>query len=247
MSTGGTRDTAGLEAGTSGSVAGGGAEVHGGLHAGGSSLGGSAGLSGSAATGSTLGGSSAAMGDRSSTSGEYGALGFSGNAGAEGVAEKATNRISGVVDSVKDRAQDLSGRAQEFAGQARERVGEVAGQARERASGALTQAQTFLDDQGVTDRIRQNPLPALGLAFGLGYLIAGRSEHKGLVGRARGELRHAIVGGVTAVVAREAKGYLGNVAGGGLLGQLFGQQGGGSGGSTSTASMHRPPSHREQL
>lgn len=242
MTPGGTRDTAGLEAGTSGSVAGGGAEVHGGLHAGGSSLGGSAGLSGSASTG----GSSAAMGDmgRSSTTGEYGALGFSGNAHTEGVAEKATNRISGVVDSVKDRAQDLSGHAQELAGQARERVGEVAGQARERASDALTQAQTFLDDQGVTDRIRQNPLPALGLAFGLGYLIAGRSEHKGLVGRARGELRHAIVGGVTAVVAREAKGYLGNVAGGGLLGQLFGGQ---QGGSTSAASVHRPPSHREQL
>ena len=222
MSTGGTRDTSGLEAGTTGSVAGGSAEVHGGLHAG----------------GSTLGGSSAAMGDmgRTGASGDYGALGFSGTAQTEGVAERATNRISGVVDSVKDRAQEL-------AGQARERVGEVAGQARERASGALTQAQTFLDDQGVTERIRQNPLPALGLAFGLGYLIAGRSEHKGLVGRARGELRHAIVGGVTAVVAREAKGYLGNVSGSGLLGQLFGgQQGGGSAGS-----MHRPPSHREQL
>ena len=230
MTPGSTRDTAGLEAGTTRSMAEGGAEVHGGLHAGGSA-----------------GGSSAAMGDmgRTGSTGEYGALGFSGTSQSEGLAERATNRIGGMVDDVREKAQDLTGRAQELAGQARERVADVAGQARERLDGAVDRASTFLDDQGVTDRVRANPLPALGIAFGLGYLIAGRSEHKGLVGKARGELRHAIIGGVTAVVAREARGYLGNVAGGGLLGQLFGGHQGSQGG---TAGMqHRPPSHREQL
>jgi ElaB/YqjD/DUF883 family membrane-anchored ribosome-binding protein len=249
VSTGGTRDSAGLEAGTTRSLAEdtrtGGAEVHGGLHAGGG-LGGSTGamgdVSGSGALGTT--GTLGASGTSGATGTEYGALGFSRTAGTEGVAERATNRLGGMVDDVRGRAQDLGGRAQELAGQARERVTEAAGQARERLDGAVVRTQTFLDDQGVTERIRQNPMPALGIAFGLGYLLAGSSEHKGVVGKARGELRHAILGGVTAVVMREARGYLGNIAGGGTLGSFLG---GSQGGSTAGMATHRPPSHREQL
>ncbi|MDB4950879.1 MAG: hypothetical protein JWM27_3528 [Gemmatimonadetes bacterium] len=229
MTPGAGRDDGGLNAGTTRSMAGdrpGSAEVHGGLHAGGSP-----------------GGSTAAMGDTARTgsaSDEYGALSFSRGAEEEGLREKATNRISGALEDAKD----LGGRATELVGQARERAGEMAGEARERMTQAMGQAEDMLRRSGAIDRVKANPMPALGIAFGVGYLLAGSS--KGVVGKAKGELKHAVLAGLTATVAREARDYLGS-SGGGMLSQFLGGQGGGQTGRSGSTASHRPPSHREQL
>jgi hypothetical protein len=236
----GGRDDLGLDAGTTRSMAGdrlGGAEVHGGLHAG-------SGL-----------GSSTAMGDTGRTGGttdDYAALSFSRGAEEEGVREKAANRIGGMADSVKD----LGGRASDLAGQAASKLSDVAGTARERLSPALDRAETLLDRAGVIERARQNPLPALGIAFGLGFVLAGSGERAAPVKWARKELRGAVLGGLAAALAREARGYV-TGAGGGMLGNLIERaQGGGGSGSRSQSQgafsatgqpVHRAPSHRENL
>lgn len=235
----GGRDDAGLDAGTTRSMAGdrlGGAEVHGGLHAG-------TGL-----------GSSTAMGDTGragSTTDEYGALSFSRGAEEEGVREKAANRIGGMADSVKD----LGGRASDLAGQAASKLSDVAGTARERLSPALGRAETLLDRAGVIERVRQNPLPALGIAFGVGFILAGSGERSAPVKWARKEVRGAVLGGLTAALAREARSYI-TGAGGGMLENLMERvQGGGSAGSSRSSgsfsatgqTVHRAPSHRENL
>jgi ElaB/YqjD/DUF883 family membrane-anchored ribosome-binding protein len=234
----GGRDDAGLEAGTTRSMAGdrlGGAEVHGGLHAG-------SGLGGTTAMGDT--------GRPGTTTDEYAALSFSRSAEQEGVREKAANRIGGMAESVKD----LGGRASELADQARSKLGDVAGSARERLAPALDRAETLLDRAGVMDRVRQNPLPALGIAFGVGFILAGSGERAAPVKWARKELRGAVLGGLAAALAREARSYV-TGAGGGMLESLMDRaQGGGSGSSPRESSfsatgqvVHRAPSHRENF
>lgn len=201
-----TRDTAGMEAGTSGSAATGdrglgGAEVHTGLHAGGSAAG----------TG-------------------YGSLAF-----AEG------NEQSGTGERVKEKARDVAGQVRGAAETLADRAGELPGQARD----AMNRAHTALEDRGVLDHVRNNSLPALGIAFGVGFLLAGRDNTIGKPGTkvydARQQLRTAVVGGLSAAVAQQAQLMMGgsqaNKASGffdSLLGKVFGggiphQQTGGSG------------------
>ena len=62
------------------------------------------------------------------------------------------------------------------------------------------------------DRLRDNPLPVLGVAFALGFLLAARDEDddygESRRGRARNELRDALMAGVAAGLAQGARGFL---------------------------------------
>lgn len=230
---GGTlRDDASLQAGTTRSAAlgdqgtAGTGEVHGGLSVGRDV---DAGYGAIAVSGSTM--------DRSSTSG-------SGSGSGEG---GAMNRVRDVASQARDRVQDMAG---DLPG----RVGEMTGQARERAGEALGRAERVLEDRGVLDKVRENPLPALGIAFGLGFLLAGSGDHSpsnpsGTLQKAKHQLKGAIMGGLSAAVAQEGRNLLGMAQGkgnaGGLLGSIMENlQGGGSSGRSSGA-PHRRPSHQE--
>jgi ElaB/YqjD/DUF883 family membrane-anchored ribosome-binding protein len=179
----------------------------------------------------------------------YSAIAANTGTGEGGLQEKALNRVRGVAGQVRDRVQD------------------VPGQARERMGQAMDRAESLLEERGVLNKVRENPLPALGIAFGLGFLLAGsddesREKRGGTMSKAKHQLRGAIIGGLSAAVAQEARNLLGMAQGkgsqGGMLGSLFeslqgggsGGQGGSSGRSGGTsgggsASTHRPPSHQE--
>jgi hypothetical protein len=58
------------------------------------------------------------------------------------------------------------------------------------------------------EQARRNPLAAAGVAFALGYLVAGRGSAATPVGRARKRLRGAVLAGAAAAVAEEARALL---------------------------------------
>ncbi|MDQ3557452.1 MAG: hypothetical protein M3409_11855 [Gemmatimonadota bacterium] len=174
---------------------------------------------------------------------------------AEGAVDQAKDRAKGAADQVRDKAHDaadqVKGRAQELRG----RAGEVTSQAQERASEALHRAEQALEDSGALRYVRDNPLPVLGVAFGLGYLLAGSSDTGGSFGKAKHQIRGAIMGGLSAAVATEARSMLGmqgqGGGGGGLSSMLQNVMGGGSSSSrqgqsgAADGSVHRQPSHQE--
>ncbi|HEX2091393.1 MAG TPA: hypothetical protein VHG28_03285 [Longimicrobiaceae bacterium] len=188
--------------------------------------------------------------------GTYSAIAVSGSVagsggstgGGEGLQERVTSRVRDMAGQVRERAQGMMEGVPE-------RLSGATGQARERAGQALGRAETLLEERGILNTIRENPLPALGIAFGVGFLLAGSSDRsaRGPMQKARNQLRGAIMGGLTAAVAQEARGLLGQSGGGGaggLLHSILGNlQGGSSQGRTggTDAPARRPPSHRENL
>jgi len=148
----------------------------------------------------------------------------------KGAAEDAKDRVGDLAGQAKDKAQDLGQRASEAASQARQRVGDAASQAREKASAALHSAESTLEQNtGLISTIRSNPLPALGIAVGLGIVLAGRDDSayktRGARGQARSELRNAVMAGLGTVAANEVRSLMsaGGTKGvaGGLLNQLL--------------------------
>ena len=196
-----------------------------------------AGTSGSAAMGDRGGSAEVHTGLHSAGGGDqYEGLQFAGN--EEG---GSRSRLGGAAEAIRDRVGEG---ARNLAGEVGPRVARVASSTRERANRAMEQ-------RGLVDRLRDNPLPILGVAFAIGFVLAARDDDDDDYGaskasRARRELRSALMGGVSAGIAQGARGFLNqtNNQGSGFLAELIdgflGQQGGGSqggqGGSTSRAS-----------
>lgn len=245
--TGAGRDTAGMNAGTSGSAAMGDrgtGQVHSGLHSGG--------------------------GD------QYEGLAFAGSEGGSG-SGGLRGKASGAASSARDAVGSAGSKASGAASAATGRLG-----------GVREKAHHVLEERGLLDRIRDNPLPVLGVAFALGFLLAARDDDddfgESRRGRARSELRDALMAGVTAGLAQGARGFLnqagsestgfvntlmdaflggGSSGGGGSARSGGGSTGGGStsgisrvnrggsaggatGGSTGrSGATSRPPSHQE--
>jgi hypothetical protein len=215
---------------------------------------------------------SASMGDRAG-SGEvhsglhsggqrddYSGIAFSG--AASGQQGGVRDRVSGAARNAADSARDAADKAGGAASQAKGRLGALG----ERASSAL-------EGRGVLSRLQENPLPALGVAFAVGFLVAGGTNQSARpnspAARARQELRNALMAGVSAGVAQGARGFLDtagrpegfansflrNLLSNVLGGEQGGSQSGGgaqraSGGATAGAGRGgqsgRPSSQREQ-
>ena len=154
---------------------------------------------------------SMSMGDAPGSADVHAGIAFNANAGTEeGLAERTVSRVKDAAGDVADRAGDLASRA-------RDRVGALA----ERAQGAL-------EERGWLDRMKENPLPALGVAFAAGFLLAGGGSGReletggtgtgggarglrGSASRVRGELRGALAAGLSAGLAQGARAFLRNV------------------------------------
>ena len=116
--------------------------------------------------------------------------------GAEDTAAKASEKVQGAVSSAMDKAQELAStagkRVDEATSALGERVKSAASTLRERApqegmlgtaSGAvadtLDNAGRYLQEEGlvgmaedVTELIRRNPIPAMFVGIGIGFMLA---------------------------------------------------------------------------
>lgn len=200
---------------------------------------------------------SMAMGDAPGSADVHAGIAFNANAGTdEGVRDRTVNRVKDAAGTVADAAGSLGQRARSVAGDVADRAGDVASQARDRLGALAEGARSTLEERGWLERLRENPLPALGVAFAAGFLLAGGSGGtevatgtttggarglKGSAGRIRGELRGALAAGLSAGLAQGARAFLRNIgAEDGVINSVIenlpgmggGQQGGGGYGST---------------
>ena len=131
---------------------------------------------------------------------ELSALGFAETTATGGMREKVSERARTVAHTVREGAGTLGHRAGEVASQARDRLGELS----ERTNRALEQ-------RGLLARLQENPLPAIAVAFGIGFLLAGGGRSTPTdtpTGRVRRELRSALMAGLTAGAAQATRGFL---------------------------------------
>lgn len=128
--------------------------------------------------------------------------------GEEGVAEVHThiglgpNQPAEPLDGLEELSRGgsgASGRARDFASQARSR-----------AADALDRASSEFEERtGLFRVLRDHPLAAVGVAFAVGFLAAGRSDSAGRYGKAKQQLRGAIIGAISAAVAQETRNMAG--------------------------------------
>ncbi|HEU4455085.1 MAG TPA: YtxH domain-containing protein [Longimicrobium sp.] len=222
---------------------------------------------------------SMAMGDQPGTAEVHSGIAFAPES-QQGTRERAAGKVRDVADTVTGAAGNLGGRARSVAENVGEKAGDLASQARSRVSGLADRATTALDDRGVLGKLRENPLPALGVAFAVGFLLAGGGRSSANPGstaaRARSELRNALMAGVTAGLGQGARSFLRNLGAedsvvndvmqnlpglGGSAGGGSSRGGGSMGGTSRPASAgragttsrmastgtHRPPSHQENF
>jgi len=156
-------------------------------------------------------------------------IAFNANAGTEqGVRERTVSRVKDVAGDVADAASGLGDRARSVAGDVADRAGDFASRAKDRVGALADQAQSALEERGWLDRLKENPLPALGVAFAAGFLLAGGGTGggemetggggtggsrslRGSASRVRGELRGALAAGLSAGLAQGARAFLRNV------------------------------------
>jgi hypothetical protein len=157
-----------------------------------------AGTSGSSSMGDRgLGTAEVHTGLHSGGKDEYSGLQFAGRESQGGVG----GRLREVADRVSGPVRNLA-----------DNLGPRVSGVRERASGVAERASSAMEKGGVLSRLRDNPLPVLGVAFAIGFLLAARGDDDEYGetnrGRARSELRDALMAGVTAGLAQGARGFL---------------------------------------
>jgi hypothetical protein len=140
---------------------------------------------------------------------------------ASGTARERAREFAG---RMHDRTDDLLDAAEERAGDMRERLSGSARSARDRASGFFDSAENALDRRsGLLDSARQSPLPALGIAFAIGFLLAGSGdpERHPSVSKTKNQIKGAIMGGISAAVSQQLRSFIEAQGGiGGLLASL---------------------------
>jgi hypothetical protein len=122
------------------------------------------------------------------------------NEGTDGLEEVSSPGRGGAVGRARDLAED----------------------ARERARGAFSRTTSALEDRagGALALAREHPLATVGVAFAVGFMVAGTSDSGGRFGKAKQQLRGAIIGAISAAVAQEARSF---AEGSGLLAGMFGR------------------------
>lgn len=169
---------------------------------------------------------------------ETGSLNTGGTdaAGGGGMMHDASRRAGEVAEQAREQVSNVAGQARDRMGNVRDQAQDALGQARNRVSGLMDQAQESQPIQ----MARDNPLPALGIAFALGFLLAGSSDTGGRFGKSKQQVKGAVMGGISAALAQELRNALGGQSSGlvdALLGNRSSGQGSASQGGTGAGSQ----------
>lgn len=159
---------------------------------------------------------------------------YSGATETDVVLTPAGGQDQSRTDQAREKAGEVADQARERMDEAKGRAGEMASQAKEKAGQAFDRAESALQDSGAMSFLRDNPLAALGLAFGAGFILAGSSDvgsgKSGTIGKAKHQLKGAVMGGLSAAVAQEVRSMAGMQGGSGGLGSMLNELMGNSGG-----------------
>jgi ElaB/YqjD/DUF883 family membrane-anchored ribosome-binding protein len=120
------------------------------------------------------------------------------------------------IRGMTDTAERLMGEARERAEQLRARAGDLGDRAERMVSGARERVEDVFDtvDRArIPERTQSYPLLSLGIAVGVGFLLAGRSEHR-VVRTVKAQLRTALAAGLLASIRMEAEGLVRDEIGG---------------------------------
>lgn len=113
---------------------------------------------------------------------------------------------------VRDRAEDMMGSARARTSEFRDRVGGAAGRARRGAEYFVDEAEDVLETRtGVLRAARGNPMTALGIAFAVGFLLAGdgeEPERPTSLSKAKNQVKGAIMGGISAAISQQLRTFI---------------------------------------
>jgi ElaB/YqjD/DUF883 family membrane-anchored ribosome-binding protein len=129
----------------------------------------------------------------------------SGESAGHDADDDPMQRVSGSTESVGDAVEEDD---------YRQRARHLLAGSRHRAQSAIRDAERRVDEKtGVIGLIREHPLPAVGLAFALGFVLAGRSDPETRLGQVRKKIRGAAATAVTAALVEEARHLVGSEGG----------------------------------
>ncbi|HEX6924015.1 MAG TPA: hypothetical protein VF167_01190 [Longimicrobiaceae bacterium] len=112
-------------------------------------------------------------------------------------------------ESLRDRAAE----AFEHGGELRDRLGDAAHRARRSAGRLFDAAEEKLEERtGALRAVERNPLAALGIAFALGFLLAGDSDEaessRPALAKAKNQIKGAIMGGISAAISQQIRTFI---------------------------------------
>jgi hypothetical protein len=114
------------------------------------------------------------------------------------------------IGEMTDAAERLMDEAREKAERLRARAGDIgarAGRLASDARGRVDDVFETVDRARIPERAQSYPLAALGVAVGVGFLLAGRSENR-VLRTVKAQLRAALVAGIVASLRADAEGLV---------------------------------------
>jgi ElaB/YqjD/DUF883 family membrane-anchored ribosome-binding protein len=159
--------------------------------------------------------------------------------------ENASDELHARASEAQERARDMTSRAARMGEKARDTIGNASADARRMANEIKDRADRAADESGARSFIDRHPLAALGVSFGVGFLLAGSGgDTHGMRGRAKTRIRSALVGAASAAMAQQARAMLGMESGqAGGLGNLMSSMR--DGGRQRSSERSSPPANFE--
>lgn len=113
---------------------------------------------------------------------------------------------------MRDRAEEAFDGARARSGDLRDRVGGAANRARRQAGYLFDEAEDTLETRtGMLGAAQARPMAALGVAFAIGFLLAGDNEEPERptsLSKARNQIKGAIMGGISAALSQQLRTFI---------------------------------------